>query len=122
MTNNTVLWVLQGLLALTFAGAGAVKLTQPREKLAATLGDWVNDMPGLIKPLGAAEVLGAIGLVLPWLTGIAPILTPLAAVGIALTMAGAIVVHARRGEFPKLAVNVVLAVMALLVAWGRFGG
>jgi hypothetical protein len=66
-------------------------------------------------------LLGAIGLIVPPLVHIAPILTPLAASGLVLTMIGAIVTHARRGEFPNVAINVVLAIMATVVAWGRFG-
>lgn len=121
--NNTVLWILQIVLALAFAGAGTVKLLQPPEKLAQTLGGWVDDMPaGLLKPLGAAEVLGAVGLVAPMATGVATVLTPVAAAGLALIMLGAFVIHARRGEYLNTTVNVVLAVMALTVAWGRFGG
>lgn len=119
---NTVLWVVQVLLALVFTGAGAVKLLRPPDKLAQTLGDWVHGMPaGSIKALGAAELAGAIGVIAPAATGIAPALTPLAAAALAVTMAGAVVVHARRGEYRNVAVNVVLAAMAVLVAWGRFG-
>ncbi|HTX93874.1 MAG TPA: DoxX family protein [Mycobacterium sp.] len=119
---NTVLWILQIVLAVVFAGAGAVKLIAPRDQLAKTLGGWVYDVPAwLPKPLGVAELLGAIGLIVPPLVHIAPILTPIAASALAVTMIGAIVVHARRGEFANVAVNVVLAVMAAVVAWGRFG-
>jgi hypothetical protein len=119
---NTVLWTLPILLAVTFGGAGAVKLSQSRERLARTLGGWVNDVPAqLIKPLGLAEVLAAIGLIVPASTDIAPILTPIAASGLVLTMIGAIATHARRREFPNVAVNVVLAIMAVVIAWGRFG-
>ncbi len=119
---NALLWTLQIVLAVVFAGAGAVKLIQPRDQLAKTLGGWVYDVPAwLPKPLGVAEILAAIGLVVPPLVHIAPILTPLAASGLVVTMIGAIVTHARRGEFANVAVNVVLAVMAAVVAWGRFG-
>jgi uncharacterized membrane protein YphA (DoxX/SURF4 family) len=122
MTMNTVLWTLQILLAAVFAGAGAVKLIQPREQLAKTLGGWVDEFPAsMLKPLGLAELLGAVGLVVPPLVGITPVLTPVAASGLVVTMIGAIVTHARRREFPNVAVNVVLAVMAVVVAWGRFG-
>jgi uncharacterized membrane protein YphA (DoxX/SURF4 family) len=119
---NTLLWTLQIVLAAVFAGAGATKLVQSPAQLAKTLGGWVDDFPAsLLKPLGLAEVLGAIGLIVPLLVGIAPILTPVAASGVVVTMIGAIVTHARRRELPNVAVNVVLAVMAVVVAWGRFG-
>ena len=119
---NALLWTLQIVLAAIFAGAGAIKLIQSRDQLAKTLGGWVYEFPApLLKPLGLAELLGAIGLIVPPLVHIAPILTPLAAIGLVLTMIGAVVTHARRGEFPNVAVNVVLAIMAAVVAWGRFG-
>ncbi len=119
---NALLWTLQTVLALVFAGAGAVKLIAPRDQLAKTLGGWVYDFPApLLKPLGLAELLGAVGLIVPPLVHVAPILTPVAAVGLVVTMIGAVVTHARRGEFPNVVVNVLLAVMAAVVAWGRFG-
>src|ERR1700757_800327 len=119
---NALLWTLQIVLALIFAGAGAIKLIQPRDKLAKTLGGWVDDFPAqLLKPLGLAELLGAIRLIVPPLVHIAPILTPAAASALLLTMIGAMVTHARRREFTNVAVNVLLAVIAAVVAWGRFG-
>jgi uncharacterized membrane protein YphA (DoxX/SURF4 family) len=119
---NALLWTLQMVLALVFAGAGAIKLIQPRDQLAKTLGGWVNEFPApLLKPLGLAELLGAIGLVVPSLVDIAPFLTPVAAVGLVVVMIGAVVTHARRGEYPNIAVSLLLAIMAAVVAWGRFG-
>jgi len=119
---NALLWTLQIVLALIFAGAGATKLIQPRDKLAKTLGGWVDDFPAqLLKPLGMAELLGAIGLIVPPLVHIAPILTAVAASALLLTMIGAMVTHKRRHEFTNVAANVLLAVMAAVVAWGRFG-
>jgi uncharacterized membrane protein YphA (DoxX/SURF4 family) len=119
---NALLWTLQIVLAVVFAAAGATKLIRPRDRLAKALGGWVDEFPApLLKPLGLAELLGALGLIAPPLVHLAPILTPLAAVGLVVTMIGAIVTHARRGEFPNVVVNVTLAVMAALVAWARFG-
>ena len=119
---NALLWILQIELALVFAAAGAVKLILPRDQLAKTLGGWVYDFPAaLLKPLGLAELLGAIGLIVPPLVHIAPILTAIAACGLLVTMIGAMVTHARRGEYPNVAINVLLAIMAAVVAWGRFG-
>ena len=71
--------------------------------------------------INALAVLGAIGLVVPAAVHVAPILVPLAAVGLALVMIGAGVVHARRKETPMVAMNAVLLVLAVFVAWGRFG-
>jgi uncharacterized membrane protein YphA (DoxX/SURF4 family) len=119
---NALLWTLQIVLALVFAGAGTVKLVQPRDQLAKRLGGWVYDFPApLLKPLGLAELLGAIGLIVPPLVHVAPILTPVAAAGLVVVMIGALVTHARRREFPNVAVTVLLAAMAPVVAWGRFG-
>lgn len=118
---NIALWIVQALLAVAFLGAGAMKLTQPKEKLVTSLAWAESFSPTSIKLIGAAEILGALGLVLPALTGIAPVLTPLAAVGLAVVMVGAIVTHGRRGETPMIAVNAVLLALALFVAWGRFG-
>jgi uncharacterized membrane protein YphA (DoxX/SURF4 family) len=119
---NTLLWILQIVLALVFTAAGAIKLIQPRDQLAKTLGGWVYDFPAaLLKPLGLAELLGAVGLIVPPLVDIAPILTAIAACGLLVTMIGAMVTHARRGEYPNVAINVLLAIMAAVVAWGRFG-
>jgi uncharacterized membrane protein YphA (DoxX/SURF4 family) len=118
---NVLLWIIAGLLALAFLGAGLTKLVQPKEKLAATMG-WVDDFsPGTVKLIGALEVLAGIGLVLPAALDVVPVLVPLAAVGLVALMVGAAVTHARRGETPMIAVNVVLLVLAVVVAWGRFG-
>lgn len=119
---NTTLWALQIALAGIFAGAGTVKLIQPWEQLAKTVGTWVYEVPAALpKLLGAAEVLAAIGLIVPPLTHVAPILTPLAAAALVICMVGALVVHGRRHEYRDIAVNLALALMAGVVAWGRFG-
>lgn len=116
-------WLLTGFLAAAFLGAGAMKLLTPYASLTENPQmAWSRDFsPGAVKAIAAAEVLAAIGLVLPWVTGIAPVLTPLAAVGLAITMVGAMVVHGRRGEWPALAPNAALLVLALAVAVLRFG-
>jgi len=119
---NIALWVVQILLALAFAAAGTMKLTQPKSKLQANPNmGWTSDFSeGMIKTIGALEVLGAIGLILPWALDIAPVLTPLAAVGLVLLMLGAAVTHARRKETQPIVINVVLGALALFVAVGRF--
>lgn len=120
---NVVLWVIAGLLALAFLAAGAMKLAQPPEKLAASGMEWVDGFaPGAVKAIGALEVLAAVGLVLPPLVGVAPVLAPLAALGLVAMMVGAAITHARRGETQMIVVNVVLGLLAAVVAWGRFGG
>ena len=118
---NVVLWILAGLLAVAFLGAGLTKLTQPKEKLAATMG-WVEDFsPGTVKLIGALEVLAAIGLILPAAFDVVPVLVPLAAVGLVALMIGAALTHARRREIPLIVVNLVLLALAAVVVWGRFG-
>ena len=119
---NIALWIVQGLLALVFGGSGVVKATRDRKRLFDDGITWVEDFPAwAVKAIGVLELLAAVGLIVPALTGIAPLLTPLAAVGIGLLMAGAGVVHFRRGEFAFIGVIAVLFVAAAFVAWGRFG-
>jgi uncharacterized membrane protein YphA (DoxX/SURF4 family) len=119
---NVFLWVLAGVLAAVFLGSGALKLARTKPQLASAGQGWVEQFPaGTIKLIGVLEVLAAVGLVLPAALSIAPILTPIAAVGLLLVMAGAVVAHARRDEIPNVAVNIVLAVLAAVVAWQRFG-
>jgi uncharacterized membrane protein YphA (DoxX/SURF4 family) len=119
---NVVLWIIAGLLAAVFALAGLMKVAQPKDKLADSGMAWTEDFSaGTVKATGALEVLGAIGLILPAAFGVAPLLTPLAATGLAITMLGAAVVHARRKESQMIVANAVLLVLAAVVAWGRFG-
>ncbi|MEV6712850.1 DoxX family protein [Lentzea sp. NPDC051208] len=119
---NVTLWIIASVLAVAFLLAGAMKLAQPKEKLAASGMAWTGDFSaGAVKGIGAVEVLGAIGLILPAALGIAPVLTALAATGLAVTMLGAAIVHARRKENQMIGVNVVLLLLAAVVAWGRFG-
>lgn len=119
---NTALWIVAGVLAFVFVGSGVMKLVLPKEKLVAQgLGGLADVDPNAIRGIGVVEVLGAIGLIVPPLVHILPVLAPLAAVGLALVMVGAIVTHGRRKEYPNVAVNVVLLGLALFVAWGRFG-
>lgn len=119
---NLVLWVLTGLLAAVMLGAGLLKLTRPKDKLAASGQAWVEDYSaGAVKAIGALEVLAALGLVLPAVLGIATIFVPLAAAGIVALMIGAAATHARRGEYPMIGVNAVLGGLALIVAIFRFG-
>jgi uncharacterized membrane protein YphA (DoxX/SURF4 family) len=121
---NIALWGCQVLLALIFFGAAIAKLKDDRLTYAATRPPQtsyaVDLSDGVFKTIGVLELLAVVGLVLPWATGILPWLTPLAAAGLAVTMAGAIVVHARRREPQALPINVVLLVTALVVAVGRF--
>lgn len=116
---HVTLWVVQGLLAAAFLGAGVTKLTTPLETLVVQM-PWFEGAMGRLVPLiGSAEVAAALGLILPSATRIKPRLTALAALGLVLIMAGAIATHAERGEWPNTAVNLILGGMAAFVAWGR---
>jgi DoxX-like family len=119
---NLTLWTIAGLLAAAFLVAGASKLFIPKAQLArAPGGGWVLDFSaGFVKALGVVEILGAVGLILPALLGIAPILVPLAAVGLALIMAGAAIVTFRRQEYKHALGNLIYLALAAFVAWGRF--
>lgn len=119
---NTLLWVLAALLAVAFLGAGMMKIVTPREKLVEKMSWAAHASDGQVKALGVVEVLGAIGVVLPAIVDIAPILVPIAATGLAVTMAGAVVVHVKEKEPIASAVPaIVLGLIAVVVAWGRFG-
>ena len=115
------LWIVQVLLAVLFALVALLKTTQPKDKLAPKM-PWVDDFStGTVRFVGIVELLAAIGLVLPAATGIAPILTPIAATGLAITMVLAAGVHIRRREPSAVGLNVILLVLSAFVAWGRFG-
>lgn len=116
---NVALWIVQALLGLAFVAAGAMKASQPLDKLAQNM-SWVKTSPpALVRFIGVAEVLGGIGLVAPWALGVLPFLTPVAAAALVVVMVLAAVTHARLGEFPGIGVNVVLGALAAFVAWGR---
>jgi uncharacterized membrane protein len=119
---DVALWVVAGLLSAIFLMAGIMKMTQAKEQLAEKMG-WVEHYePRAIKLIGLLEVLGAIGLILPAVTNTVPILTPLAAIAITLLMVGAMSRHLSRGNETQMVVmNMVFLLMALFVAWGRFG-
>lgn len=119
---NIALWIVAGLLAAAFLAAGLMKMTSPKAKLEPNM-PWVGDFTdGQVKLIGLTEVLAAVGLILPAALDIVPILVPLAAVGLVITMVLAAVVHMRRNDPAQaLVVNAVLGALALFVAIGRFG-
>lgn len=119
---DTALWILQVLLAAIFLVTGTTKLTQPRLKMAAGPMRWAADVTDAqFRAIGLVEVLGAVGLILPAALGIAPLLTPLAAVGLVVTMVGAIRTHVRYAETDRLAVPIVVLALALFVSLASFG-
>jgi uncharacterized membrane protein YphA (DoxX/SURF4 family) len=120
---NIALWIVSAVLATAFLFAGGSKLAKPKEALAQQGMAYVEDFPaGTIKLIGASEVLGALGLILPWATGVATVLTPLAATGLVIIMVGAVITHLRRKEPKVIGANIVLLVLAAFVAIGRFAG
>jgi len=113
------LWVAQILLAAAYALFGTMKATQPLDQLGAIM-TWIPDFPvWFVRTLGAAEILGAIGLLLPSLTRIKPGLTVLAALCILLHQFCAVALHASKGEFAVLGPNAVLIALAAFILWGR---
>jgi len=113
---NVLLWVVQGLLALVFLVAGGSKLVMPIEEMTKQIA-----FPGpFLRFLGVAEILGAIGLILPGLLWIRPGLTPLAAVGLAIITVGATVITLRTGGGALALFPFVVAVLSAFVAYGRW--
>lgn len=116
---SATLWITQVVLAALFGMAGVMKSTVPLTELAKTLA-WTADVPGpLVRFIGAAELAGAIGLLLPALLRVRPVLTPLAGIGLSIVMVLAAGFHVMRGEFALLGMPIVLAALAAFVAWGR---
>ena len=115
------LWVAEIVLALLYFGLGVMRLVKPYATLVRVL-RWPADFPAWsVKLIGVAEILGALGLILPAATDIASILTPIAACALALMMGLAVVVHLRRGELHRVALPAILLVVNVFVAIGRFG-
>lgn len=115
-------WIVTALLALANLAAGGMKVFSPVPRLRKQLA-WAESV-GTVQTrlIGVAEILGAIGIVLPVLLGIAPVLTPIAAVGLALIQLIAIFFHLSRGEGKQVPANIVLLLLAVFVAVARFAG
>jgi hypothetical protein len=121
MAINFGLWFAQVALAGLFAMAGAMKTFMPMDKIGEKM-KGMDDLPGMTRFIGFAELAGALGMILPMLTGILPWLTPLAALGFAAIQVLAIAYHARRNELGRtLPMNLVLLAVSVFVMWGRFG-
>jgi hypothetical protein len=110
------LWVVQGLLALLFLFAGVMKLILPLEAMQGPV-----VLPGpFLRFIGVAEVLGALGLILPGLLHLRPGLTPLAAAGLVIIMIGATVVTVAGGQLAPALLPAVVGLLAAVVAFGRW--
>ena len=113
---STVLWIVQALLALLFLFAGGMKLILPLEQLEGPV-----SLPGaFLRFIGIAEVLGALGLVLPTLLRIRPGLTPLAAAGLVVIMIGATAITAASGTIALAVIPLAVGLLAAFVAYGRW--
>lgn len=117
---NIALWISQILLAAMFGMAGLMKVTQSIDHLSEMLPFAAQVPEGLVRFIGAAELAGALGLILPAASRILPRLTPLAATGLVVVMVLAAGFHIYRGEFSNLPINFILGSLAAFVAWGRF--
>ena len=117
---HITLWIAQVILAAMFLMSGFMKVAQPIDKLSQMLPWAAQVSEALVRFIGIAEVLGAVGLILPSLLRIQPKLTPIAAVGLALVMLFAVAFHISRGETPGIGMNFILIAIAAFIAWGRF--
>jgi len=119
---NVLLWVFQCYLAVSFIVFGAMKIVRDRAELARTAFGWVEEFSDLfVKVIGLLDVLVGLGLILPGATDIATELVPWAALGGVALAGGGSVVHLRRSEIAKAAVNLHFIALLIAVAWGRFG-
>jgi uncharacterized membrane protein YphA (DoxX/SURF4 family) len=119
---NIALWIIQAILATMFCFSGIMILTQPKEKLAAKM-PFLNDYSDpMIKLIAFAHIFGAIGLTLPLLLNIIPILTPVAASGLVLVMLLAAAYNKKRGDVKSVIVDLVILLLFLFIAVGRFKG
>lgn len=118
---NSALWFSQALLAILFAYSGWMKSTRSAQQLVAIGQTGIEHIPTLlIRFIGVSELIGVVGLLVPWYTQIMPILTPIAALCLGLIMLPAGVIHYRRHEKQTVLVNVAILLLCLFVAYGRF--
>jgi hypothetical protein len=120
---NLALWIVAGLMAVAFAVGGLSKLIIPKERIAKLPGGkWVEGVSAdFVKATGVLDLVAAAGLVLPAMLDIAPVLVPVAAVGVVLLMIGAAIVRLRFGSPKAIVGDATYLALAAFVAWGRFG-
>lgn len=120
---NLALWIATGLLALVALAGGISKTFIPKEKLGEHNGGrWTRSASvGFVKTLGVLELLAVVGLILPALLDMATVMVPITAVCWVLLMVGAMVTHGRLGQIKLVMLNSVYLVLAVFIAWGRFG-
>ncbi|MBB3131921.1 putative membrane protein YphA (DoxX/SURF4 family) [Paenibacillus rhizosphaerae] len=116
---NIVLWILQGILGAGFIYSGWMKAFQ--QEKARTAWPWVGDVPKpLASGIGMLEWAGVLGVILPLATGIAPVLTPIAALGLAVTVLLGAAFHVFRKEYKEIGINIAFLVLAIIVVVGRW--
>lgn len=117
---SLALWTFSGVLALVFLASGLAKATMSRERLLATGQSGIAPFPmSVVRVTAVCEIAAAVGLFAPWLTDNAEVLTPLAALGLCIVMAGAAISHASLREPKQVAANLVILAAAAFVAAGR---
>ena len=117
-TLNVVLWIVQLLLAIFFVWAAWTKLFAPSEQLVHML-PWAAEHPALVKVTGLVDLAGGLGIILPALTRITPILGVFAALGLVVLQMLAMIFHLSRGEAMLVPMNIILLLFATFVLWGR---
>lgn len=118
---NVTLWIGQVLLAAIFALSGSLKSAQSRDRMIETGQTAAKIVPlPFMRLAGVSELAGVVGVLVPWATGIAKVLTPVAAAGFAVIMVFAAVIHSRLREPKAIATNLVIFAVAVFVSWGRF--
>lgn len=118
---NVTLWIGQVLLAAIFALSGSLKSAQSRDRMIETGQTAAKIVPlPFMRLAGVSELAGVLGVLVPWATGIAKVLTPVAAAGFAVIMVFAAVIHSRLREPKAIATNLVIFAVAVFVSWGRF--
>ncbi|MPZ98691.1 MAG: DoxX family protein [Dehalococcoidia bacterium] len=118
------LWIVAGVLAVVYLVSGGGKLILSRDRIRSMTASahWVDDFSArAVKAIGVFEVAAAAGLVLPAVLDIAPVLAPLAALGLVLLMTGAALTRLRRSELKYMMADLAYLALAAFVAWGRFG-
>jgi hypothetical protein len=114
---RTAYWIVAALLAVLYLYSGALKILRSKDQLRPMMG-WVDAMPLRgVRTIGTLEVLGALGLILPPLTGIAPGLAFAAAIGFVFIQVGALALHVSRGEMKVIGLNIGLLALAVVAVW-----
>lgn len=117
---NNLLWIAQGMLAIAFFYSGLNKsIYSEKQLIAKGQTGVVNLSTPFIRFIGITEIAGAIGVIVPWLLNIMPVLTPVSAIGFCVIMIPAAVIHTRLKEPKNVATNVFLFALSVFVIWGR---